>query len=178
MSSVRLETLLSAEKIDVRVRELAAAIDSNFTPETDGPRLWLVAALKGAVFFQADLARAISRETSLGYIRARSYGAGTTSSGDVRIDPLFAEELAGDDVILVEDIVDTGHTATALQAYLRGKNPRTLQLAALLDKPTRREVPVQIDYRGFEIPDEFVVGYGLDYAERCRDLKDICVLHL
>lgn len=178
MSSPQLEPLLKQRQIAARVAELGKQIATDFPSTPSAVPLWLIGALKGAVFFQADLARAIDRDVSLGFIRASSYGAGTTSSQDVQIRLDLNDDIAGADVILVEDIVDTGYTARALLDRLAAASPRTLRLASLLDKPSRRQVPVQIDYRGFEIPDDFVVGYGLDHAESYRNLPDISVLAL
>ena len=172
----RLEPLISAERIELRVAELGQAIGREFPEEPDGPKLWLIAALKGASLFQADLARAIGRDTALGFVRASSYGAGAASSGAVRLVVELQDDIADADVILVEDIVDTGRTARVLLDHLAARKPRTLRLASLLDKPSRRETPIPIHYCGFEIPDEFVVGYGLDYAERYRNLPGISVL--
>lgn len=174
MPAGRLEPLISAEQIHSRVAEIGRAIGQDFADD-DRP-LWLIAALKGACLFQADLARAIDRDAALGFVRASSYGAETASSGIVRITVNLEEDIAGADVILVEDIVDTGRTARVLLDCLAARRPRTLRLASLLDKPSRRETPITIDYRGFEIPDEFVVGYGLDHAESYRNLPEIVVL--
>ncbi len=170
----RLEPLISAEQIHSRVAEMGREIGQDFAE--DDRRLWLIAALKGACLFQADLARAIGRDAALGFLRASSYGAGAASSGVVEITVDLLEDIGDADVILVEDIVDTGRTARVLLDHLAARNPRTLRLASLLDKPSRRETPVSIDYRGFEIPDKFVVGYGLDHAESYRNLPGISVL--
>jgi hypoxanthine phosphoribosyltransferase len=174
MPAGRLEPLISAEQIRLRVAEMGRAIAADF-PDEDRP-LWLIAALKGACLFQADLARAIARDAALGFVRASSYGAGAASSGVVRITLELNEDITGADVILTEDIVDTGRTASVLLDHLASRKPRMLRLAALLDKPSRRETPIAIDYRGFEIPDEFVVGYGLDHAESYRNRPDVSVL--
>ncbi|MDA0206900.1 MAG: hypoxanthine phosphoribosyltransferase [Acidobacteria bacterium] len=176
MPDGQLEPRISAEQIQLRIAEMGRAIGQDF-PE-GGRRLWLVAALKGACLFQADLARAIDRDTALGFVRAVSYGAGTESSGSVMIVNELHDNIANADVILVEDIVDTGRTARVLLDHLAAHGPRTLRLASLLDKPSRREMPIAIDYRGFEIADEFVVGYGLDHAESYRNLPGISVLQL
>ena len=178
MSSPRLKLLLTHDQISARVVELGQTIGEDFSTNSSAEPLWLIGALKGAVFFQADLARAIDRDVGLGFVRASSYGSGTTSSGDVRVTVDLEDNIAGAHVILVEDIVDTGHSARALLDRLAAANPRTLRLAALLDKPSRRELPITIDYRGFEIPDQFVVGYGLDHDESYRNLRDISVLSL
>jgi hypoxanthine phosphoribosyltransferase len=174
MPAGRLEPLIAAEQIQLRVAEMGRAIERDF-PE-DGRRLWLIAALKGACVFQADLARAIGRDAALAFLRASSYGAGTASAGVVEITVDLREDIAGADVILVEDIVDTGRTARVLLDHLAARKPRTLRLASLLDKPSRREAPIAIHYRGFEIPDQFVVGYGLDYDESYRNRPEISVL--
>jgi hypoxanthine phosphoribosyltransferase len=172
------EPLLTRDQVAKRVVELGQKIAIDFPATPSAAPLWLIGALKGAVFFQADLARAIDRDVSLGFIRASSYGSGTTSSQDVQIRLDLDDDIAGADVILVEDIVDTGYTARALLDRLAAANPRTLRLVSLLDKPSRRKLPVTIDYRGFEIPDKFVVGYGLDHAESYRNRPDISVLTL
>lgn len=174
MPAGRLEPLITAEQIQLRVAEIGRAIGADY-PDEERP-LWLIAALKGACLFQADLARAIGRDAALGFLRASSYGAGAASTGVVEITVDLKEDITGADVILVEDIVDTGRTARALLDHLAARKPRTLRLASLLDKPSRRETPIAIDYRGFEIPDEFVVGYGLDHAESYRNRPDVSVL--
>jgi hypoxanthine phosphoribosyltransferase len=176
MPDGQLEPRISAEQIQSRIADIGRAIATDYPEDGNSPRLWLVAALKGACLFQADLARAIDRDTALGFVRAVSYGAGTASSGSVMIVNELHDNIANADVILVEDIVDTGRTARVLLDHLAAHGPRTLRLASLLDKPSRRETPVAIDYRGFEIADEFVVGYGLDYAESYRNLPGISVL--
>lgn len=173
MPAGRLEPLISAEQIQLRVAELGRAIAQDF-PDVDR-KLWLIAALKGACLFQADLARTIGRDAALGFLRASSYGAGATSSGVIQITADLNEDIADEDVILVEDIVDTGRTARVLLDHLAARKPRTLRLVSLLDKPSRREAPITIDYRGFEIPDKFVVGYGLDHAESYRNRPEISV---
>jgi hypoxanthine phosphoribosyltransferase len=176
MPAGRLEPLISAERIQLRVAELGQAIEQDFPEEPDGRKLWLIAALKGACLFQADLARAIGRDAALGFVRAASYGTAAASSGVVRIAVELQEDISDADVILVEDIVDTGRTARVLLDHLAARKPRTLRLASLLDKPSRRQTPISIHYRGFEIPDKFVVGYGLDHAESYRNLAEISVL--
>lgn len=174
MPAGRLEPLISAERIQARVVEMGQEIARDFAE--DSRPLWLIAALKGACLFQADLARAIGRDAALGFLRASSYGTGAASTGVVEITADLKENIAGADVILVEDIVDTGRTARVLLDYLAARQPRTLRLASLLDKPSRRETPITIDYRGFEVPDKFVVGYGLDHAESYRNRPEISVL--
>lgn len=168
--------LLRQDEIAARVAVLAARIAADYPATPDAPRLVLVAALKGACFFAADLAREIGRDVTLDFVRASSYGAARVSSGRVELIEVLRDDVAGDDVILVEDIVDSGRTARALLDSLAAKRPRSLRLAALLDKPSRRKIDVTIDYLGFTIEDRFVVGYGLDDNERYRNLPDIRAL--
>jgi hypoxanthine phosphoribosyltransferase len=170
------EVVVSRAAIATRVDELARAIATDFPASDNSPPLWLVAALKGAAPFALDLARAIPRDVALGFARASSYGAATESSGAVRVDWIGDDAFAGADVVLVEDIVDTGRTANILLRALAERGPRRLKLAALLDKPSRRVEPVTIDYCGFEVPDRFLVGYGLDFDEHYRNLSDVRAL--
>jgi hypoxanthine phosphoribosyltransferase len=164
--------LLDAQTIQNRVRELGTQIQNDYAGKTP----LLVGVLKGASIFHADLVRAINLQLSLDFIAVASYGDLTKSSGEVRILKDLDESLEGRDVLLVEDIVDTGLTLHYLLQNLRARNPRSLKIVALLSKPSRREIEVPVDYMGFEIPDEFVIGYGLDYAQRYRNLRDIRVL--
>ncbi|MEA2662629.1 MAG: hypoxanthine phosphoribosyltransferase [Chloroflexota bacterium] len=166
------EILLDADTIKARVRELGARIAQDY----DGRDLVLVSILKGALPFLADLMRAVPIYCSLDFLEVSSYGAGTTSSGVVRILKDLAKPIEGRHVLVVEDILDTGHTLSYVIEHLRGQHPASLGLCALLDKPARRVVPIAVDYKGFEIPDKFVVGYGLDFAERYRNLPFIGVL--
>jgi len=163
--------LLPADRIRARVEELGREIDRDYP---DG--VCLIAILKGACFFLADLARAISRPTRLDFIGISSYGKGKTSSGEVKLTKDLDLSIDGADVLIVEDIVDSGVTLSYLVHVLEQRHPRSLRIAALLDKPDRRVAPVAVAYVGFQIPDEFVVGYGLDYAENYRNLPDVCVL--
>jgi hypoxanthine phosphoribosyltransferase len=164
--------LITAERIQQRIREIGARIDADY-PE--GP-VYLVAILKGACFFLSDLARAITRPARIDFIGISSYGKGKTSSGEVKLTKDLDSSIEGAHVLIVEDIVDTGITLNYLLKVLSQRKPRSLRIAALLDKPSRRIQPVDVAYSGFQIPDEFVVGYGLDYAEDYRNLKDICVI--
>ncbi len=166
------EVLIAADAIARRVQGLAAEIDCDYS----AGRLHLAVALKGACFFAADLSRAIRRDLSLEFLQASSYGAGTESSGQVAISCSGEPDICGAQVLLVEDIVDSGRTADALTAHLARRGAGSVRLAALLSKPERREIDVRIDYLGFEIPDRFVVGYGMDYDGRYRNLADIRVL--
>lgn len=168
-----MEVLIPAERIEARIRELGEAIGRDYP---DG-RLHLICILKGGVFFLSDLARAIGRDVAVDFMGISSYGKGTTSSGEVRVTKDLDASVEGDDVLIVEDIVDSGVTLNYLIHVLEQRRPRSIRIAALLDKPERRQRPVHVHYVGFEIPDRFVVGYGLDYAERYRNLKDVCVLN-
>jgi hypoxanthine phosphoribosyltransferase len=164
--------LITAEQIDARIREMAAQIDADYPP--DGP-LHLVAVLKGAFVFLSDLSRRIKRPVTLDFIAVSSYGAETKSSGEVRLLKDLDTPLHGRDVIIVEDIVDTGLTLSYLQEVLRTREPKTLRTACLLSKPSRRKVDVRVEYIGFEIEDKFVVGYGLDHAGQFRHLPYIAL---
>jgi hypoxanthine phosphoribosyltransferase len=167
------EILVTEAQIQSKVRELGARITSDYA----GQPVTLVSVLKGALPFMADLMRATDLPLQIDLMEVSSYGgAATESSGLVRIIKDLSSSIAGRDVLIVEDIIDTGLTLNYLQRYLRGKNPRSLRICALLDKPARRLVDIPIDYIGFTIPDQFVVGYGLDYAEFYRNLPFIGVL--
>lgn len=170
----KLKVLIRRTAIHKRVREVAHQITKDFK----GERVHLVGVLKGACFFLSDLAREISLDTSFDFIAVSSYGRGKESSGQVRVLKDLDSNIAGLNVILVEDILDTGLTLDYLLRVFRQRKPKSLRVAALLDKPSRRVNEVKGDYVGFTIPNEFVVGYGLDYAERYRNLKDVCILTL
>jgi len=172
MPGYTLRPLFSAQQIQKRVQEMGLQIGADYP---DGS-LHLVCILKGACFFLADLARAIERDVAIDFMGISSYGRGQTSSGAVKLTKDLDLAVEGADVLLVEDIVDTGVTLTYLINVLQQRKPRSVRIAALLDKPDRRLRPVKVSYVGFQIPDEFVVGYGLDYAEQYRNLKDVCVL--
>ncbi|MCZ2154932.1 MAG: hypoxanthine phosphoribosyltransferase [Bryobacterales bacterium] len=173
MTSEPLTVLISAAEIARRVEELGQQIAADYP--ADEPLL-LVGVLKGAWVFLADLARAIPRELSIDFLATSSYGRERTTSGEVKLVQDLDVSIAGKHVILVEDIVDTGITLTYLRRVLSQRHPASLHIATCLDKPSRRRQPVEITYRGFEVPDRFVVGYGLDYDSRYRNLKDICYL--
>jgi len=170
----RLKPLIRRAAIERRVRKVARQISRDFR----GQRIHLIGVLKGSCIFLADLVREIDLESSIDFIAVSSYGRGKESSGQVRLLKDLDSNIAGLNVILVEDILDTGLTLNYLLRVLMQRKPKTLRVAALLDKPSRRIKPVKADYVGFTIPNKFVVGYGLDYAERYRNLKDVCVLHL
>ncbi len=174
MSEPTTETiLLSSEQIQQRVREIGEQIARDYPEPAD---LHLVCVLKGAFMFMGDLIRAIDRVATIDFIAVSSYAKSTTSSGEVRLVKDLDTGLEGRNVIIVEDIVDTGLTLAYLQQVLRAHSPRSLRTACLLSKPSRREVDVAVDYVGFTIEDKFVVGYGLDYAEKYRNLPHISVL--
>lgn len=164
--------LLSAEQIQDRVKALAAQIDKDFAGET----IHMLVVLDGGCIFASDLVRALQGEVMLHFIKASSYGDRTTSGGRVRLKGGIQFEAKGQRVIVVDDIVDTGRTAEALRNRLEWYNPEEISYAALLSKPSRRLVPVEIKYLGFEIPNRFVVGYGMDFAQRFRHLADIHVI--
>ena len=167
------EILLSEDQIQGRVGELGRQISDDYA----GQRLTLVSVLKGSLPFMADLMREISIPVRIDLMEVSSYGGATTgSSGLVRILKDLSASIAGEHVLLVEDIIDTGLTLNYLLRYLRGKNPATLRICTLLDKPARRLVEIPVDYTGFTIPDQFVVGYGLDYGEIYRNLRFVGVL--
>ena len=168
----QLRVLIPADKIQARIQELAAEIERDYP---QGP-VFLIAILKGACFFLADLARAIRRPTRIDFIGISSYGKGKSSSGEVKLTKDLDSSIEGADVLIVEDIVDSGITLSYLVHVLEQRKPRSIRIAALLDKPSRRVRPVDVAYVGFEIPDQFVVGFGLDYAENYRNLRDVCVL--
>jgi hypoxanthine phosphoribosyltransferase len=172
MSELRpVDILLTSEQIQRRVAELAAEMRRD---SPDG--LHLVAVLKGAFIFLADLVRHLDGPVTLDFIAVSSYAKGTTSSGEVRMLKDLDYALEGKNVIIVEDIVDTGLTLTYLQDILRARGPRTLRTACLLSKPSRRKVEVKVEYIGFAIEDKFVVGYGLDFAESYRNLPHIAIV--
>jgi hypoxanthine phosphoribosyltransferase len=170
----RLRVLIPAEEIARRVMELGAQITQDYAG-SDRP-LYLVGVLKGSFMFVADLARQIPGRVRLDFIGVASYGKAKASSGEAKLTKDLDSSIEGCDVILVEDVADTGITLSYLLDLLRQRRPRSLRVAALLDKPSRRVRDITVDYVAFTIPDEFVVGYGLDYAQDHRNLPDVCVL--
>ncbi|HEV2470987.1 MAG TPA: hypoxanthine phosphoribosyltransferase [Candidatus Sulfotelmatobacter sp.] len=177
-----LKVLISREDVAKRVSELGAQITKDF----QGQSVVLVGVLKGAAIFLADLARHLDLDATFDFIGVSSYGnrptptqelqTGWDSTGEVKLTKDVDQTMKDKNIILVEDILDTGLTMTYLKKLLMARQPRSLKVAALLDKPSRRKLPLEGDYVGFKIPDEFVVGYGLDYAEKYRNLADICVV--
>jgi hypoxanthine phosphoribosyltransferase len=170
----KLKVLIRRATIQRRVREVAHQISKDFRNQ----RIHLIGVLKGACIFLSDLVREINLETSIDFIAVSSYGKGKQTSGQVRVLKDLDSSIEGLNVVLVEDILDTGLTLSYLIRVLQQRKPKILRVAALLDKPSRRVKQVKADYVGFTIPNEFVVGYGLDYAERYRNLKDVCILSL
>jgi hypoxanthine phosphoribosyltransferase len=167
-----LQVLFTREQIQSRVAEMAREIEGDFA----GEPVVLVGVLKGSAIFLSDLARQLNLDATFDFIAVSSYGGGQKSSGAVRLTKDVDPPLTGANVILVEDILDTGNTLTYLRNLLLAHQPRVLKIAALLDKPSRRVETIEADYAGFTIGEEFVVGYGMDFAERYRNLPDICVL--
>jgi hypoxanthine phosphoribosyltransferase len=170
--SYSLHTLITAEQIRVRVAEMGSEIDSH---HTHGPT-YLISVLKGSFVFLADLSRAIKSPVRIEFMAISSYGKDKTTSGQVKVIKDLDVSIEGRDLLIVEDIIDSGVTLNYLMRVFEQRRPKSIRIATLLDKPERRIQPVTVDYVGFTIPDEFVVGYGLDYAEDYRNLPDICVL--
>ncbi|MCH5338943.1 MAG: hypoxanthine phosphoribosyltransferase [Acetatifactor sp.] len=167
-----IRVLLSEEEVDARIKAIGEQISRDYA----GKQVHLVCVLKGGSFFLCELAKRITVPVSLDFMSVSSYGSDTKSSGVVKIVKDLDESLKGKDVIVVEDIVDSGRTLSYLMEMLRDRGPRSLHLCTLLDKPERRVVDVTVDYTGFHIPDEFVVGYGLDYDQKYRNLPYIGVV--
>jgi len=168
----RLEVLISEKDLKKRIKELADKISKDYK----GKKPVFVSILKGGGFFLTDLVRGMKLDLTIDYIAASSYGTETESSGNVRILKDLSAPIDGKDVIIVEDIIDTGYTLKAIRDMLKAKKANSVKICVLLDKPDRRKVSVSVDYVGFKIPDLFVVGYGIDYAERYRNLPYIAVL--
>lgn len=172
--SETIRELLSEEAVDRKIKELGEAISRDY----EGMQVHLICVLKGGVFFTCELAKRITVPVSLDFMSVSSYGDETKSSGVVKIVKDLDESIENKDVIVVEDIVDSGRTLSYLLENLKSRKPRSLRLCTLLDKPDRRVKQVKVDYTGFEIPDEFVVGYGLDYAQKYRNLPYIGIVEL
>ena len=167
-----LRTLIPEAQIQARILEMGAQIDKDYPDGT----LYLICILKGAVYFMADLTRAIKRDAFIDFMGISSYGRGKTSSGEVKITKDLDISLEGANVLIIEDIIDSGVTLNYLTSLLNQRKPKSVRIATLMDKPERRLRPVDVAYVGFRIPDEFVVGYGLDFDEKYRNLRDICIL--
>jgi hypoxanthine phosphoribosyltransferase len=171
-SSQNLQVLYTRSEIETAVNRLAEEI----TRDYQGGKPILVSVLKGSVIFLADLARRLEFPLELEFVQLSSYGSGTESSGKIRMAQVLKTPLKDRDVLIVEDIVDSGQSVAFLLEQLRKKKPASIKLCCLLDKPSRRKVAVTVDYRGFIAPDKFIVGYGMDYAEQYRNLPEICVI--
>ncbi|MBO5279357.1 MAG: hypoxanthine phosphoribosyltransferase [Lachnospiraceae bacterium] len=170
----KVRVLLTEEEVDKRIEEIGAQISRDYA----GKSVHLICVLKGGVFFTCELAKRITVPVSLDFMSVSSYGAGTKSSGVVKIVKDLDEPLDGKDVLIVEDIIDSGRTLSYLIELLHKRNPNSVRLCTLLDKPERRVTDVKVDYVGFNIPDEFVVGYGLDYDQKYRNLPYIGVVEV
>ena len=170
--SERIRELISEEDVAKKIAEMGAQISKDY----EGESVYLLCILKGGVFFTTELAKHITVPVSLDFMSVSSYGGGTTSSGIVRIVKDLDTPIEGQNVLIAEDIIDTGRTLAYLMEHLKQRKPKSLKLCTLLDKPDRRVSDVKVDYTGFEIPDEFVVGYGLDYDQRYRNLPYVGVI--
>ena len=170
----KIRVLLTEEEVDAKIKALGEQISKDYAGKT----VHLVCVLKGGVFFMCELAKRISVPVTMDFMSVSSYGNGTTSSGAVRIVKDLDEPLEGKNVLIVEDIIDSGNTLHYLVEILYKRNPEDIRICTLLDKPERRVSEVNVDYVGFNIPDEFVVGYGLDYAQKYRNLPFIGVVEL
>jgi len=166
------KTLFTQQQIAARIEEMGAEITKDYA----GKRPIVIGVLKGAWIFLADLLREVDVDVEVDFMSVSSYGSGTTTSGSLTIVKDLTVDVSGRDVIIVEDIVDTGTTLARLKEMLLARNANSVAIATLLNKPSRRKVEVEVNYFGFEIPDEFVVGFGLDFDEKYRTLKDVCVL--
>lgn len=169
----RVTTLISEEKLKTRVQEIAREITEYY----NGEEVKTVCVLKGAVMFMVDLVKNVNLPVKFDFMDVSSYGNSTESSGNIKILKDLDDPIEGENILIVEDIIDSGRTLHYLIDYLKSKNPKSVKLCTLFDKPDRREFDVHVDWTGFDIPDEFIVGYGLDYAQRYRNLPYIGVLH-
>ena len=170
----KIKVLITEEEVDARIRELGEKISKEY----EGKQIHLICVLKGGVFFMCELAKRITVPVSMDFMCVGSYGDGTKSSGVVRLAKDLDESIENKEVLIVEDIIDSGNTLYYLMDVLRQRKPASLRLCTLLDKPDRRVKDVHVDWTGFEIPDEFVVGYGLDYAQKYRNLQYIGVVEV
>ena len=168
----KIRVLLSEEEVNQRIKELGEQISKEF----EGQDVHLICVLRGSTFFTCELAKRITVPVTIDFMQVSSYGSQTLSSGKIKIKKELEDPIMGRNVIVIEDIIDTGRTLSYLLNMLQEKEPSALRLCTLLDKPERRVVDVNVDYTGFEIPDEFVVGYGLDYAQKYRNLPYIGIV--
>ncbi|MBR0409604.1 MAG: hypoxanthine phosphoribosyltransferase [Eubacterium sp.] len=170
----KISVMIPEDEVNAKIRELAEKISRDY----EGKEIHIICILKGGVFFACELAKRITVPVSLDFMQVSSYGNATSSSGIVRIKKDLDDSMEDKEVLIVEDIIDSGKTLHYLIPVLKQRNPKSIRLCALLNKPDRREAEVEIDYLGFDIPDEFVVGYGLDYAQKYRNLPYIGVIEL
>lgn len=168
----KISVLIAEEEVDKKIREIAEKISKDY----EGKTVTLICILKGSVFFTCELAKRITIPVKLDFMSVSSYGAGTESTGRVKIIKDLDDSVEGKDIIVIEDIIDSGRTLSHLMTLLSSRKPNSIKLCTLLDKPDRRVVPVDVDYTGFNIPDKFVVGYGLDYDQNYRNLPYIGVI--
>ena len=170
----KISVLIPQEELETRIREMAAQISKDY----EGKKLHLVCILRGSIFFTCELAKYITVPVTIDFMSVSSYGDGTESTGRIKIMKDLDDSIKDKEVLVVEDIIDSGHTLSHLLSFLKVREPKSLKLCTLLDKPSRRVVNVDVDYVGKEIPDLFVVGYGLDYAQKYRNLPYIGVVEL
>lgn len=170
----KISVMISEEELQAKISELGEKISSDY----EGKEVKLICILKGSVFFCCELAKRITVPVKIDFMQTSSYGSGTKSSGNIVIKKELDESIEGEHVIVIEDIIDSGNTLYRLMPMLKERNPEDICICTLLDKPDRREVDIDVKYNGFNIPDEFVVGYGLDYDQRYRNLPFIGVVHL
>ena len=168
----KISELISQKAVETRIAEIAEQINKEY----EGRDVHLICILKGSLFFTCELAKRLTVPATIDFIQVSSYGSGTVSSGNIKIKKELDESIEGRDVILIEDIIASGNTLSKLVPYLQAMKPASLKICTLLDKPDRREADVKVDYNGFEIPDKFVIGYGLDYDQRYRNLPYIGVI--
>ena len=168
----KIRIMLTEQEVNEKIAQIAARISEDYAGES----VHLICVLKGSIFFTCELAKRITLPVTLDFMSVSSYGNGTESSGNVRINKDLDEPLDGKNVLVIEDIIDSGRTLSYLMDNLGARNPKSLRLCTLLDKPDRRVTNIQVDYTGFVIPDEFVVGYGLDYAQKYRNLPFVGVV--
>ena len=170
----KIDVLISEDEVELRIRHMAEEINRDYS----GKNLYVISILRGAVFFTVELVKRLKVPVYLDFMQVSSYGDSQVSSGNIKVKKEPDGDIEGKDVLVIEDIIDTGHTLKYLKEYLQKRNPASVKLCALLDKPERREAEIDMDYTGFSIPDKFVVGYGLDYAQKYRNLPYIGVVEL